>query len=169
MGKGSVRSDECGMPVHDDDDLPIQLENNALGCPRCRVELSSNKSRVFVDRIYIGAFDSLACGFCGFFLLTEKGFDESAKEVKRFGLDAPDFADADKISHGETVPRKAVMPSTPNPEELWDTLALEYASSQQHAMLVFERGGGGEQYVKAAEAAPKLPIQQPASNWRPEF
>ena len=75
------------LPAYSDDELPIQLENDALGCPRCKVELISRKSKVFVDRIDIGSFDSRSCAFCGFFLLTTKGFDESAKVIKRFGLD----------------------------------------------------------------------------------
>lgn len=75
------------LPAYSDDELPIQLENDALGCPRCKVELISRKSRVLVDRIDIGSFDSRSCEFCGFYLLTTKGFDESAKVIKRFGLD----------------------------------------------------------------------------------
>lgn len=83
------------------DELPIQLESDALGCPRCMVKLSNSKSKVFVDGIDIGSFDSIACKFCSFFLLTEKGFDESAKAIVSFGLDMPEQDDVHKRPRGD--------------------------------------------------------------------
>ena len=87
MGGSATKYDNDGVPAYSDNELPTQLENDALGCPRCIVELVNGKSKVFVDRTSIGAFDSLSCVFCGFFLLTAKGFDESAKVIKQFALD----------------------------------------------------------------------------------
>ena len=74
--RSARRIDDIG-----NDELPILLANDTLGCPGCRVELTSRESKVSVDGTAIGMFDSMACEFCGFFLLTEKGFDESAKVV----------------------------------------------------------------------------------------
>ena len=87
MDESATKYGNDGVPAYSDNELPTQLENDALGCPRCIVELVNGKSRVFVDRTNIGAFDSLSCVFCGFFLLTAKGFDESAKVIKQFALD----------------------------------------------------------------------------------
>ena len=64
----------------------IQFDDDGLGCPQCRVRLASGKSNVFVDDINIGAYDSIRCEFCGFFLLTAKGFDDTKRAIHRYGL-----------------------------------------------------------------------------------
>lgn len=84
-----------------DDELPIQFADDSLGCPWCRIKLTNHKSRMFIDGTDIGMFDSLACEFCGFFLLTEKGFDESAKAIKLSGLVIPKQVSLSEQSHSK--------------------------------------------------------------------
>ena len=68
---------------------PIQLSNDELGCPRCKVELIEGKSPFYFQKVKVGSFDSLRCEFCGFFILTETGFKESSKAITKFGLFEP--------------------------------------------------------------------------------
>ena len=65
---------------------PIQLENDELGCPRCKVELVEGKSSVYFQKVKVGSFDSMRCEFCGFFILTDTGFRESTKAITKLGL-----------------------------------------------------------------------------------
>lgn len=72
------------------DEPAIQLEDGSLGCPQCRVRLTSGKSCVFVDGLNIGAYESIRCEFCGFFLLTAEGFDNTKPAIDAYGLVVPD-------------------------------------------------------------------------------
>lgn len=64
----------------------IQFDDGGLGCPQCRVRLAPGRSNVFVDGLNIGAYDSIRCEFCGFFLLAAKGFDDTKPAIRRYGL-----------------------------------------------------------------------------------
>lgn len=68
---------------------PIQLTNDELGCPRCKIQLVEGKSSYYFQRVKVGSFESLRCEFCGYFILTENGFKESTKAIARFGLSEP--------------------------------------------------------------------------------
>lgn len=124
-----------------DDELPIQLTNDALGCPHCRVELTNRKSRVFVESVTIGMFDSMACEFCGFFLLTEKGFDESAKVITLLGLDrleqdiiSPHYKELDQAQNVDSV-------STTELEHAWQRLTSVNPNHIIHKQIVDKTGG----------------------------
>lgn len=118
------------------DELPIQLKNDALGCPRCHVELTNRKSRVFVEGIAIGMFDSTACEFCGFFLLTEKGFDESAKVIKLFGLDRVK-QDVEFVHSREPDKTQMESDSTIVLEQTWQQLMSINPNPSIHKQIVY--------------------------------
>jgi len=68
---------------------PIQFDNDELGCPRCKTPLTEGKSPFYHHEIKVGSFDSLRCDFCGYFVLTERGFRESTKAIIQHGLTEP--------------------------------------------------------------------------------
>lgn len=147
-----------------DDELPIQLTNDALGCPRCRVELTNRKSRVFIDGTTIGMFDSLACEFCGFFLLTEKGFDESAKIIKLFGLDIPRQDNAPVHRHDEGNKHNMESDSFITLERAWLRLTSIYPNeSLLYKQVVLDKIGRDEWDTSPRELPP-LSTSPPPTN-----
>ena len=57
-------------------------------CPQCRVPLERGPSRVAVDGTCVGSHDSVRCDFCGFFLLTESGFEGMLAAAIELGVAA---------------------------------------------------------------------------------
>ena len=119
-----------------DDELPIQLTNDALGCPHCHVELTNRKSRVFIDGRTIGMFDSIACEFCGFFLLTEEGFDESAKVIRLFGLNRLEQDVVFDYNSEQDAEQQVASISTTIPERTWERLLMVSANHLIDRLIV---------------------------------
>ena len=61
---------------------PIQLTNNELGCPDCKIELIPDKIPYHWKRKLLGYFDGIKCTKCNYSLLTEKGFCDSGNVIK---------------------------------------------------------------------------------------
>ena len=76
--------------------VPIQLSNEELGCPRCKIQLVEGRSQFYFQHVKAGSFDSLRCDFCGFFVLTETGFRESTRAITKLGLIEP-IRERDKL------------------------------------------------------------------------
>ena len=65
---------------------PIRLPNGDLGCPYCKTQLVSGKSPYHFEGIRVGAFDSMRCQFCGFYVLSEEGRTDSVNALIELGL-----------------------------------------------------------------------------------
>ncbi len=79
---------------------PIQLDNDELACPNCISALIEGKSAFYFKKYKVGVFDSLKCEFCGYYVLTEKGFIESSKKMKDLALTERDIVEEETESSG---------------------------------------------------------------------
>lgn len=66
--------------------VPIRFPSGDLGCPYCKAQLVSGKSPYHFEGIRVGAFDSMRCQFCGFYVLSEAGHTDSVNALIELGL-----------------------------------------------------------------------------------
>jgi len=62
---------------------PIELKSGELGCPRCFTQLVNGTVPYFVFGTRVGEFDGLLCEICRYGVLSEKGYEDSGKKIKK--------------------------------------------------------------------------------------
>lgn len=68
------------------EEVPVQLPNGDLGCPYCKTQLVNGKSPYYCKGVRVGAFDSVRCQFCGFYVLSDEGRMKSLDALIELGL-----------------------------------------------------------------------------------
>ncbi len=82
----------------EDLEIPAKDSEGRLLCPRDNSPLVAKKSEHYMGNEFIGAFDSKACEFCNYYLLTASGYANSLIEASKFGLIGPIEEIIDEIS-----------------------------------------------------------------------
>lgn len=76
----------CAMSEND----PLtRLDDESIGCSRCKLPLTEVSSPYYISKEYVGHFDSLDCPLCHFHVFTEKGYDHAMQTAYEYSLVGP--------------------------------------------------------------------------------